>query len=70
MILSILTFVDLMFDRYWSVGLADEGGTLLYSIIEHCFAKKKKLKISAFLLKSVTNMLSWIMRNFLSFNSF
>ena len=37
-------------------GIVDEGRTL-FSIIEHCFAKKE-LKRWAFLLKSVTNLLS------------
>ena len=33
----------------------DEGRTLLFSIIEHCFAKKKKKELNrlAFLLESV-----------------
>ena len=38
------------------MGLVDEGKTLLFSMIQHCFAKKKKkrkkeLKRSAFLTK-------------------
>ena len=52
----------------WKV---DEGRTLLFSIIEHCFARKE-LKRSAFLLKYVTNLFSWkicgIQRTFLLFN--
>ena len=37
-------------------GIVDEGRTLLFSIIEHYFAKKE-LKRWAFLLKPVTNLL-------------
>ena len=39
------------------MGIVDEERTLLFSIIEHCFAKKE-LKRLAFLPKSVTNLLS------------
>ena len=37
----------------------DQGRTLLFSITEHCFPKNK-LKRSTFLLKSLANLLSWI----------
>ena len=38
------------------MGLVDEEKTLLFSVIEHCFVKKKKeLTTLAFLRKSVTN---------------
>ena len=58
MILLISSFMNSMFARYGSVtGIVDEGRTQLFSIIEHCFAKKE-LKRSVFLLKSVTNLLS------------
>ena len=50
------------------MGLVDEGRTLLFSMIEQCFAKKikkkkreekkKELKRLDFLLKSVINLLS------------
>ena len=58
MIHLISSFVNSMFDRYWSVMvLVDEGRTLLFSITEHCFAKKQ-LKKLAFLWKYVTSLLS------------
>ena len=42
MILLISPFMNSMFASYWSVmGLVDEGRTLLFSIIKHCFAKKE-----------------------------
>ena len=46
------------------MGLVDEGKTLLFSMIQHCFAKKKKrkkeLKRSAFLTKICKKICSWI----------
>ena len=39
------------------MGKVDEGRTLLFSIIEHSFARKV-LKRSGFLLKYVTNLFS------------
>ena len=59
MIVLISSFVNSMFASYWSVtGIVDEGRTLLFSIIEHCFAKKE-LKRLAYLLKPATNLLPW-----------
>ena len=53
------SFVNYTLDRYWSVmGLVDQERRLLFSKTEHCFEKKKELKILAFFLKSVTNLLS------------
>ena len=53
--------------------LIGEGKPLLFSIIEHCFAKVE-LKRSAFLVKSVINMLSWSVGRmqgiYVSFKSF
>ena len=47
-----------MFARYGLVtGLVDDGKTLLFTISEHCFAKKE-LKRSALLLKPEKKMLS------------
>ena len=37
------------------MGLVDEEKTLLFSVIEHCFVKKKELTTLDFLRKSVTN---------------
>ena len=73
MILLRWSFVNSMFARYWSVmRLVDEGRTLLFSIIDNCFAKEE-LKRSVFFLKSsYPNLLSWkiggMQGTFLPFN--
>ena len=60
MILLISSSVSLLSAKYWSIiGSVDEAKTLLFSITEYCFAKRE-LKISPFLLKSVTNLSSRI----------
>ena len=49
-IIFMSSFVNYTLDRYWSVmGLVEQGRTLLFSKIEHCFEKKKIKKVVFFL---------------------
>ena len=58
-IFNMSVFIHFTVDKHLSVRKWSRGGSVLSFLIkEHCFARKE-LKISAFSLKSVANLLLW-----------